>query len=99
MGKIGKTIIKLDIAKLQENLNEAMTEERLACYQYWLGFKVVKVPKRKSIEAELKEHAKEEYSHTGQIAERIIRLGGSPYSNLRMPQVKTANKTLASQTM
>lgn len=78
MGKIGKTIIKLDIAELVENLNKALSEEWLACYQYWVGARVVKGPMRKSIEAELKEHAKEEYSHAEKIAERIVQLGGTP---------------------
>ena len=78
MGTRGKEIIGLDIDELVKELNKAIADEWLAYYQYWLGAKVAKGPMRKSVVAELSEHAEEELKHADMLAERIIQLDGTP---------------------
>lgn len=74
-------IIKGDVKELIDLLNKALADEWLAVYQYWAGSYVVKGPMRSEIEAELKEHAKEEMEHADMLANRIIELGGEPILN------------------
>lgn len=78
MGKVGKEIVKLDVDKLVEMLNAALSEEWLAYYQYWIGARVVEGKMRSAIEGELLEHANEELEHAEKLADRIIQLGGTP---------------------
>ena len=81
MGTKAIEIIKGDVKEIVELLNKALADEWLAVYQYWAGSYVVKGPMRSEIEAELKEHAKEELEHANMLAERIIELGGEPILN------------------
>jgi len=81
MGTKGIEIIKGDVKELIDLLNKALADEWLAVYQYWAGSYVVKGPMRPEIEAELKEHAKEEMEHADMLATRIIELGGEPILN------------------
>ncbi len=78
MGKHGVEILNLDVKKLLTMLNEALCEEWLAYYQYWIGARVVEGPMRGDIEPELQVHADQELNHAVMIAERIIQLGGTP---------------------
>ena len=39
MGKKAVEIVDLDVKKLIEILNQALSEEWLAYYQYWIGLK------------------------------------------------------------
>ncbi|MDL2312135.1 ferritin [Bacteroidales bacterium OttesenSCG-928-B11] len=78
MGQVTREIAKLDVDKLLEMLNAALSEEWLAYYQYWIGARVVEGKMRSAVEAELLEHANEELEHAEMIAERIIQLGGTP---------------------
>ena len=78
MGTKGKEIVGKDAKDLVELLNNALADEWLAYYQYWVGALVVKGPMRPEVQGELKEHAEEELKHAGLLAERIIQLGGSP---------------------
>lgn len=82
MGKHGAEIIKgLDVEKLIDMLNEALSEEWLAYYQYWIGARVIEGPMRTEVEPELLIHANEELSHAEMVADRITQLGGTPVLN------------------
>lgn len=59
-------------------LRQAFAAEWLAYYQYWLGAKVARGCMRASIADELEAHAAEEFAHAGQVADRIVDLGGVP---------------------
>ncbi|NDV47041.1 ferritin [Paludibacter sp. 221] len=80
MGKESVDIIKksLDVKKLLEMLNAALSEEWLAYYQYWVGAALVEGPMRPSVQKELEIHAKEELGHADMLVERIIQLEGTP---------------------
>jgi len=78
MGQKGKEILELDVGKLIGLLNEALSEEWLAYYQYWIGSKVMEGPMRSEIEPELMVHANQELNHATLVADRIIQLGGTP---------------------
>lgn len=80
MGKENVQIIKkeLDVQKLIEMLNAALSEEWLAYYQYWVGAAVVEGPMRPSVQKELQVHAQEELEHADMLIERIIQLEGTP---------------------
>lgn len=69
---------KIDVPKLVEQLNAALSEEWLAYYQYWVGALVVRGPQRAAIQDELNEHAQEELRHANMLAARIIELDGTP---------------------
>ncbi len=78
MGKKGVEILNLDVQKLIKMLNEALAEEWLAYYQYWVGARIMEGPMRGDIEPELLVHANEELGHAVLIVDRIIQLGGTP---------------------
>jgi len=78
MGQKGREIVKMDVDKLINLLNKALSDEWLAYYQYWIGAKVVKGPMKDAVIAELTLHATEELSHAELVATRIIQLGGTP---------------------
>ncbi len=71
MGTKGLSLVKLDVEKLIEMLNEALADEWLAYYQYWVGAKVVRGAMKDSVVAELTEHADDELRHAGMLADRI----------------------------
>jgi bacterioferritin len=62
-------------------LNEALAEEWLAYYQYWIGARVMEGPMRSEIEPELLLHADQELNHAVLVVGRIIQLGGTPLLN------------------
>jgi bacterioferritin len=78
MGKHGVEILDLNVKKLIQMLNEALAEEWLAYYQYWIGSRVIEGPMRTNIEQELQVHADQELNHAVMVAERINQLGGTP---------------------
>lgn len=78
MKKEGIEVLSLDVKKLLEVLNQALAEEWLAYYQYWVGAKVIEGPMRSDIQEEFVKHAGEELSHAEKVAERIIKLDGTP---------------------
>ena len=79
MGKESVKIISgLDVNKLIEMLNEALSEEWLAYYQYWIGGRVMEGNMRPSIETEFEKHANEELGHAAMLVDRIIQLEGKP---------------------
>lgn len=69
---------KLDVAKLLDVLNAALSEEWLAYYQYWTAAQVVVGPQRRDIQDEFMKHASDELRHAQMLATRIIELEGVP---------------------
>ena len=81
MGKRDQEVVAksgLDVKALVTVLNKAFADEWLAYYQYWLGAQVLEGPAIKDIQAELLEHAQEEFVHAQRLSRRIIELGGTP---------------------
>jgi len=78
MGKIGVEILGVNVDELIQMLNEALCEEWLAYYQYWIGARMMEGPMRSEIEPELLVHADQELNHAVMVVERIIQLGGTP---------------------
>ena len=81
MGKEGIDILKIDVQALIQMLNEALSEEWLAYYQYWIGSRLMEGPMRSEIEPELMIHANQELNHAVLVVSRIIQLGGTPVLN------------------
>jgi bacterioferritin len=81
MGKHGVDILNVDVKKLIQMLNEALCEEWLAYYQYWIGARMMEGPMRSEIEPELLVHADQELNHAVLVVNRIIQLGGTPVLN------------------
>jgi len=81
MGKHAIKISNLDVEKLIQMLNEALAEEWLAYYQYWIGARLMEGPMRSEIEPELLLHATQELNHAVLVVNRIIQLGGTPLTN------------------
>jgi len=81
MGKHGIKILDLDVNKLIYLLNQALSEEWLAFYQYWIGARLMEGPMRSEIEPELLVHATQELNHAVLVVNRIIQLGGTPVLN------------------
>jgi len=78
MGKRGREILDLDVEELIGLLNEALSEEWLAYYQYWVGARMMEGPMRAEVEPELLLHADQELNHAVMVVGRIIQLGGTP---------------------
>lgn len=81
MGKKAIDIANIDVEKLIQMLNEALAEEWLAYYQYWIGARMIEGPMRSEVEPELLLHATEELGHAELVVNRIIQLGGTPILN------------------
>lgn len=81
MGKKAIDIANIDVDKLIQMLNEALSEEWLAYYQYWIGARMIEGPMRSEVEPELLLHATEELAHAELVVNRIIQLGGTPVLN------------------
>jgi len=78
MGTRGREIVGMDVDKVLGLLNKAFSDEWLAYYQYWLGAKIVRGPTKDNVIAELVQHAADELRHADMVANRVIRLGGTP---------------------
>lgn len=81
MGKKAIEILNLDVNKLIDMLNAALSEEWLAYYQYWIGARLMEGPMRSEVEPELLLHADQELNHAVLVVDRIIQLGGKPVIN------------------
>ncbi len=81
MGRKAIEILNLDVNELIKILNEALSEEWLAYYQYWIGARLMEGPMRSEVEPELLLHATQELNHAVLIVDRIIQLGGTPVLN------------------
>ncbi|PKM49393.1 MAG: ferritin [Firmicutes bacterium HGW-Firmicutes-7] len=78
MGRAAREISHLNVDELIQMLNEALSEEWLAYYQYWIGARLMEGPMRSEIEPELLLHATEELGHAVLVVDRILQLGGTP---------------------
>lgn len=78
MGKKAIEISNLNVEELIQMLNEALAEEWLAYYQYWVGARMMEGPMRSEVEPELLLHATQELAHAELVVNRIIQLGGTP---------------------
>jgi len=79
MGERGVGILKnMDVKDLIRQLNEALSEEWLAYYQYWIGARLIEGPMRSEVEPELLVHADQELNHAVMVVDRIVQLGGDP---------------------
>jgi bacterioferritin len=78
MGEHAIKNINVDLNVLLGKLNEALSEEWLAYYQYWIGARLMEGPMRSEIEPELLLHASQELNHAVLVVDRIIQLGGTP---------------------
>jgi bacterioferritin len=78
MGKFGIEILGLDKDELIRMLNEALAEEWLAYYQYWIGARLMEGPMRSEIAPELLIHATQELGHAVLVVDRIVQIGGIP---------------------
>ena len=81
MGQKAVEISNLDVSQMIQMLNEALAEEWLAYYQYWIGARLIVGPMRSEIEPELLLHATQELGHAELVVNRIIQLGGTPLIN------------------
>ncbi len=81
MGKEAIKVSSVDVDKLLEMLNAALSEEWLAYYQYWIGARLMEGPMRSEVEPELLVHATEELTHAELVVDRIVQLGGTPVIN------------------
>jgi len=78
MGTKGRELLGNKVDHILELLNNALADEWLAYYQYWIGAKVVVGPMKGEVEGELIEHANDELRHAEMLVERILQLGGTP---------------------
>ena len=83
MAKESVAIIKekINVTRVVELLNQALAEEWLAFYQYWIGAAVIKGAMRGDIQREFEQHALEEFGHAKLLVQRIIQLEGTPILN------------------
>lgn len=81
MGRQAIDVASVDVEKLLEMLNAALSEEWLAYYQYWIGARLMEGPMRSEVEPELLLHADQELNHAVLVVNRIIQLGGTPVIN------------------
>ncbi len=84
MGTKAREIVGVDVDELIKRLNSALADEWLAVYQYWVGSKIIAGPMADAVEAELVEHAEEEKEHADMLADRIVKLGGTPLIDPKM---------------
>ncbi|MCC6933348.1 MAG: ferritin [Deltaproteobacteria bacterium] len=78
MGEKAIQISGINTGELIQSLNEALAEEWLAFYQYWIGARLMEGPMRSEVEPELLLHATQELNHAVLVVNRIIQLGGTP---------------------
>ncbi len=73
--------VRRETAEVVHTLNKALADEWLAFYQYWVSATLVGGPSAIAIAAAFKKVADEELEHAGELAERIVELGGAPLPN------------------
>lgn len=69
---------KVDVSRVLDQLNAALSEEWLAYYQYWTAAKMVTGAQRVELQQEFRKHAMQELEHASMICDRIIELEGVP---------------------
>ena len=78
MGTKGTEVAKLNVQELIQELNKAYADEWLAYYSYWYMARTVTGPGYEDMSEFLEKIAKDENEHAGELADRIIELGGLP---------------------
>jgi len=81
MGKQAIKIVELDVKELIKDLNKAYCDEWLAYYAYWYMAKTASGLYYEDISEFLSKIAKDEEEHAGELADRILELGGIPIVN------------------
>mgnify|MGYP001557991855 FL=1 len=82
MGRKSREIADIDLKDLIKDLNKAYCDEWLAFYAYWYMAKTVEGKGYEDMEEFLSKVAKDELEHAGELAERIVELGGLPSNNI-----------------
>jgi bacterioferritin len=90
MGKQGTKIVGVDVKDLIRDLNKAYADEWLAYYSWWYMARVTTGKGYEDMSEFLEKIAKDEEEHAGELADRIIELGGLPISH-PMELEKNAN--------
>jgi len=90
MGKQGTKVAAVDVKDLINDLNRAYADEWLAHYSYWYMSRAVTGPGYEDMGEFLGKIAKDELEHAGELADRILELGGLPLANM-MELEKNAN--------
>jgi len=90
MGKEGTKVAALDVKDVIKDLNRAYADEWLAYYSYWYMSQVTTGMGYEDMSEFLGKIAKDEIEHAGEVANRILELGGVPISN-PMELEKNAN--------
>ncbi|MDP2939682.1 MAG: ferritin-like domain-containing protein [Candidatus Omnitrophota bacterium] len=78
MGKQARKIVELDLKEVIKDLNKAYCDEWLAFYAYWYMAQIVEGPGYEDMSEFLMKIAKDELEHAGELADLIIKYGGSP---------------------
>jgi len=81
MGKQGTKIVGIDVKDLIKDLNKAYADECLAHYSYWYMARTVTGMAYEDMGEFLEKTAKDEEEHAGELADRIIELGGMPIAH------------------
>lgn len=81
MGKQGTKVAGVDVKGLIADLNRAYCDEWLAYYAYWHMAKTTTGKGYEDMQEFLEKIAKDELEHAGELAERILELGGTPIVN------------------
>lgn len=90
MGKEGTKVAGLNVNDLIKDLNRAYADEWLAHYSYWYMARTVTGSGYEDMSEFLDKIAKDEAEHAGEVADRILELGGVPISH-PMTLEKNAN--------
>lgn len=69
---------KIEVSRILDELNAALSEEWLAYYQYWTAAKMVVGAQRVDLQKEFIKHAESELNHASMVCDRIIELEGVP---------------------
>lgn len=71
-------VVRMDVQELIDMLNEALSAEILAAWQYWIGGQIAVGMLRPDVEEELMGHYEDETGHAETLVARILQLGGMP---------------------
>ncbi len=82
MGKEGTKIAAVEVKELIKDLNRAYADEWLAYYSYLYMARTVTGLGYEDMSEFLEKTAKDEAEHAGEVANRILELGGTPISDI-----------------
>lgn len=90
MGKQARVIAQVNLKDLVKDLTKAYADEWLAFYLYWYMARTAAGRGYEDMQEFLEKIAKDELEHARELADHIIKLGGSPFAN-PMELEKNAN--------